>query len=94
MSHSVENYCRIIDCRRSNEPISDEDFMEMFDEFDADHNGLLTWDELKTGLVARGLPMSTIRVCRFIIISSLYRILRLGGSREQWSRLGGVLFSL
>ena len=33
------------------------------------------------------------KVWKFIC-SSLYRILGLGGSRQQWSRLGGVLFSL
>ncbi len=47
---------------RQNEPISDCDFLDMFDEFDKDHSGTLTWEELKEGLLGRGVPIESIEV--------------------------------
>ena len=36
--------------------------LEIFDEFDADAKGSVTWDELREGLLERGIPIELIEV--------------------------------
>ena len=47
---------------RKNEPIKTNEMLEMFDEFDKDNSGTITWDELHDALVAKGVPIEVIEV--------------------------------